>query len=79
MSALGKLVGTVIKDRIIRYTAEQSLLKEHHHSFCIGKSCLTNHLEFFEKMTGKETMVTQKTLYTYTFKRLLTSYLTKDS
>ena len=33
-----------------KYSEEQALLRENQHGFCKGKSCLTNLLEFFEKV-----------------------------
>ena len=43
----GKLVETIVKNRIIRNTDEHNLLGKSQHAFCKGKSCLTNLLEFF--------------------------------
>ncbi|CAM4685396.1 unnamed protein product [Lepidochelys kempii] len=47
-SILGKLVATMIKNKIVRHVEEHKLLHKSQHGFCKGKSCLTNLLEFFE-------------------------------
>ncbi|CAM4645910.1 unnamed protein product [Lepidochelys kempii] len=48
MSVLGKLVETIVKNKIVRHPEEQKLLSKSQHGFCKGKSCLPNLLEFFE-------------------------------
>ncbi|CAM5097662.1 unnamed protein product [Natator depressus] len=47
-SVPGKLVETVVKNKIVRHIEEHKLLGKSQHGFCKGKSCLTNLLEFFE-------------------------------
>ena len=49
-SVPGKMVESLIKDRIIKHVEEQALMMESQHGFCKGRSCLTNLLEFFEKV-----------------------------
>ncbi|KAG6940840.1 hypothetical protein G0U57_011320 [Chelydra serpentina] len=46
-SVPGKLVETIVKNKIVRHI-EHKLLGKSQHGFCKGKSCLTNLLEFFE-------------------------------
>uniref|UniRef100_A0A8C3IBY2 Reverse transcriptase domain-containing protein n=1 Tax=Chrysemys picta bellii TaxID=8478 RepID=A0A8C3IBY2_CHRPI len=48
MSVPGKLVETIVKNKIARHLEEHKLLGKSQHGFCKGKSCLTNLLEFFE-------------------------------
>ncbi|CAM4408569.1 unnamed protein product, partial [Caretta caretta] len=43
----GKLVETIVKNKIVRHIEEHKLCKSQH-GFCNGRSCLTNLLEFFE-------------------------------
>ena len=50
MSVPGKMVESLIQDKILKHIEEQALLRENQHGFCKGKSCLTNLLEFFEKV-----------------------------
>ncbi|CAM4692094.1 unnamed protein product [Lepidochelys kempii] len=47
-SVPGKLVETIVKNRIIRHTDKHDLLGRSQHGICKGKSCLTTLLEFFE-------------------------------
>ncbi|CAM5144910.1 unnamed protein product [Natator depressus] len=47
-SVLGKLVETIIKNKIVRHIDEHNLLGKGQCGFCKGKSCLTNLVEFFE-------------------------------
>ncbi|CAM5114322.1 unnamed protein product [Eretmochelys imbricata] len=47
-SVPGKLVETIVKNKIVRPTEEHKLLHKSQHGFCKGRSCLTNVLEFFE-------------------------------
>uniref|UniRef100_A0A8C3I5X8 Reverse transcriptase domain-containing protein n=1 Tax=Chrysemys picta bellii TaxID=8478 RepID=A0A8C3I5X8_CHRPI len=47
-SVLGKLVETILKNKIVRYVEEHKLMGKSQHGFCKGKSCFTNLLEFFE-------------------------------
>uniref|UniRef100_A0A8C3H706 Reverse transcriptase domain-containing protein n=1 Tax=Chrysemys picta bellii TaxID=8478 RepID=A0A8C3H706_CHRPI len=47
-SVPGKLVETIVKDKIVRHIEKHKLLSNSQHGFCKGKSCLTNLLEFFE-------------------------------
>ncbi|CAM5079620.1 unnamed protein product [Natator depressus] len=47
-SLSGKLVETIVKNKIVRHIDEHNLLGNSQHVFCKGKSCLTNLLEFFE-------------------------------
>uniref|UniRef100_K7GG65 Reverse transcriptase domain-containing protein n=1 Tax=Pelodiscus sinensis TaxID=13735 RepID=K7GG65_PELSI len=47
-SVPGKLVKTIVKNKIVKHVEEHNLLDKSQHGFCKGKSCLTNLLEFFE-------------------------------
>ncbi|CAM4589082.1 unnamed protein product [Caretta caretta] len=47
-SVPGKLVETIVKNKIVRHSKEHKLLRKSQHGFCKGKSCLTNLFEFFE-------------------------------
>ncbi|KAM7181807.1 uncharacterized protein RBU57_000458 [Macrochelys suwanniensis] len=49
-SVPGKLVETIVKNKIVRHIEEHKLLGKSQHGFCKGKSCLTNLLEFFERV-----------------------------
>uniref|UniRef100_K7F0D5 Reverse transcriptase domain-containing protein n=1 Tax=Pelodiscus sinensis TaxID=13735 RepID=K7F0D5_PELSI len=49
----GKLVGTIVKNRIVRGIDEHNLLGKSRHSFCPGKSCLTNLVEGVNKYVDK--------------------------
>ena len=44
----GKLVETIIKNKISGHIDDQKLMRKTQHGFCKGRSCLTNLLEFFE-------------------------------
>ncbi|CAM5146477.1 unnamed protein product [Natator depressus] len=44
----GKLVETIVKNKIVRHIEEYKLLSKSQHGFCKGRACLTNLLEFFE-------------------------------
>ncbi|XP_053155158.1 uncharacterized protein LOC128346183 [Hemicordylus capensis] len=50
MSVPGKLMESMLKDKIVKRIEEQALLGKNQHGFCKGKSCLTNILEFFESV-----------------------------
>ncbi|CAM5084504.1 unnamed protein product, partial [Eretmochelys imbricata] len=47
-SISGKLVETIVKNKIVRHIEEHKLLRKSQHGFCKGKSCLNNLLEFSE-------------------------------
>ncbi|CAM5143906.1 unnamed protein product [Eretmochelys imbricata] len=47
-SVPGKLVETIVKNKIVRHLEEHKLLGKSQHGFCKGRLCLTNLLEFFE-------------------------------
>ncbi|CAM4529159.1 unnamed protein product [Caretta caretta] len=48
MSVPGKLVETIVKNKIGRHIEKHKLLCKSQHGFCKGRSCLTNLLEFLE-------------------------------
>ncbi|CAM4543822.1 unnamed protein product [Lepidochelys kempii] len=48
MSVPGKLVETIVKNKMVRHIEKHKLLGKSQHGFCEGKSCLTDPLEFFE-------------------------------
>ncbi|CAM5130961.1 unnamed protein product [Natator depressus] len=47
-SVPGKLVETIVKNKIVRHIEEHKLLCKSQHGFCKGRSYFTNLLEFFE-------------------------------
>ncbi|CAM5175590.1 unnamed protein product [Natator depressus] len=47
-SVPGKLVETIVKNKIVRHIEHHKLLPKSQHGFCKGRSCLTNLLEVFE-------------------------------
>ncbi|CAM4600474.1 unnamed protein product, partial [Lepidochelys olivacea] len=49
-SVSGKLVETIVKNKIVRHIEEHKLLGKSQHGFCKGKSFRTNLLEFFERV-----------------------------
>ncbi|CAM4524930.1 unnamed protein product [Lepidochelys kempii] len=49
-SVPGKLVETIVKNKIVRHLEEHKLLGKSQHGFCKGRLCLTNLLEFFERV-----------------------------
>ncbi|CAM5165119.1 unnamed protein product [Natator depressus] len=53
-SVLGKLVETIVKNKIVRHIEEHNFLCKSQHGFCKGRSCLTNLLEFFEGVNKHE-------------------------
>ena len=46
-----KIMESLIKSRIVNFFDQHSLLKRSQHGFLKGRSCCTNLLEFFEKVT----------------------------
>jgi ribonucleases P/MRP protein subunit RPP40 len=50
-SIVGKILESIIKDHIVHYLDSLKLINSSQHGFTKGKSCLTNLLEFFEKIT----------------------------
>jgi ribonuclease P/MRP protein subunit RPP40 len=50
-SHVGKVMESVIKDVMVEYLMKNELINASQHGFVKGKSCLTNLLEFFEKVT----------------------------
>ena len=51
LSIAGKLLESIIKEQLVDHLTKHSLIKETQHGFTSGRSCLTNLLEFFEKVT----------------------------
>lgn len=49
-SVVGKLLESIIADRIVDFLEENDLLRNSQHGFRRKRSCLTNLLEFFHKM-----------------------------
>ena len=49
-SVVGKLLESVIRDRIVSHLELNNLIKDSQHGFRRARSCLTNLLEFFHKM-----------------------------
>ncbi|XP_069771574.1 uncharacterized protein, partial [Narcine bancroftii] len=52
-SVVGKLMESVLRDGIYNYLEVQELLGSNQHGFVRGRSCLTNLIEFFERVTKK--------------------------
>ena len=50
-SIVGKVLESIIKDKIVKFLEEHKLLRDSQHGFTGGRSCLTNLLEFFESVT----------------------------
>jgi hypothetical protein len=50
-SIVGKLLESILKDRIVTHLEQHKLLRESQHGFTSGRSCLTNLLVFFEFIT----------------------------
>ena len=50
-SVLCKVMESVIKDAIIAHIVDNALLNSSQHGFMMGRSCLTNLLEFLEELT----------------------------
>lgn len=46
---MGKLVETILKDRIYRFRNKYDMLENGQYDFCGGKSCFINLLHFFEE------------------------------
>ncbi|CAM5145241.1 unnamed protein product [Eretmochelys imbricata] len=53
MSVPGKLVETIVKNKIVRHIEEHKLLRKSQHGFCKARSCLTNLLEGVNKHVDK--------------------------
>ena len=51
LSIIGKLLESIVKDNLVSHLNKYNLIKDTQHGFCSGRSCLTNLLEFFEKVT----------------------------
>ncbi|MCP4269647.1 MAG: hypothetical protein GY777_29425, partial [Candidatus Brocadiaceae bacterium] len=49
-SIIGKLLETIIRDRIVDYLEENSLIKDSQHGFRRKRSCLSNLLEFYNSL-----------------------------
>ena len=50
---VGKLLETIIWDRISSHMERCGLIRKSQHGFLKGKSCLPNLLEFFEEATER--------------------------
>jgi len=50
-SVVGKVLERIIRDRIYSYLERNELIGDSQHGFVKGRSCLTNLIEFFEKVT----------------------------
>ena len=51
MSAVGKLLEKILKERIYLHLERHGLIRDSQHGFVKGRSCLTNLIEFFEHVT----------------------------
>uniref|UniRef100_A0A4W3IXB0 Reverse transcriptase domain-containing protein n=1 Tax=Callorhinchus milii TaxID=7868 RepID=A0A4W3IXB0_CALMI len=52
-SVVGKLLETIIRDRINLHLEEYGLIRDSQHGFVKGRSCLTSLLEFFDEVTER--------------------------
>jgi hypothetical protein len=52
-SIVGKVLESIIKDRLVKHLEKHKLLRTSQHGFTSGRSCLTNLLTFFEFVTGE--------------------------
>ena len=50
MSVLGKLLEKSLKERINIHLESHGLIRDNQHSFVRGQSCLSNLIEFFQKL-----------------------------
>ena len=50
-SIVGKILESIIKDNLVKFLNENSLIKDSQHGFMSGRSCLTNLLDFMEEIT----------------------------
>ena len=50
-SVPGKILESIIKDRLMEHLLENSLIKKSQHGFMPGRSCTTNLIEFMDKVT----------------------------
>lgn len=46
-SAVGKLLESIIRDKIVSYLESHSLIEDSQHGFCNKRSCLSNLLTFY--------------------------------
>jgi len=51
-SVIGKLFESIIRDNLVHYLESNTLITNTQHGFRKGRSCLTNLLEFLDKVTG---------------------------
>ena len=51
-SVVCKLFESIVRDNLVHHLETNTLIKDSQHGFRIGRSCLTNLLEFLDKVTG---------------------------
>ena len=51
-SIIGKTFEAIIRDALVRHLEDNHLITDSQHGFRKGRSCLTNLLEFLDKVTG---------------------------
>ena len=51
LSIVGKLLESLIKEKLVNHLNKHNLIRDTQHGFTSGRSCLTNLLEFFENVT----------------------------
>lgn len=51
LSIVGKLLESILKEKLVEHMNRHNLIKDSQHGFTSGRSCLTNLLEFFDKVT----------------------------
>ncbi|CAM5155124.1 unnamed protein product [Natator depressus] len=51
-SVSGKIMDQVLKESILKHLEERTVIRNIHHGFTKGKSCLTNLIAFYDEITG---------------------------
>jgi len=52
-SIVGKMLESIVKDKIVAFFDENCLIRDTQHGFTSGRSCLTNLLDFMEEISGE--------------------------